>query len=314
MNLPEVEKAYIKLRNYFIKPRSKGAFHSFFIKAPVFVIILLVVMFYCLLAVIFSKIYITLGLTNDFIESFIYSFYVQTTLGSNSASLTINNAVHIASIIQVTISIFYTSIFIAIFIYKLINITPQIIMFEKRAVFSPNDNTLRIRIVNRSKFSLVDVKVYMILHVWIEEAERFATIDINLKRNFIHQISPYTPWNIATKPIDSLSGEIDLKSMDISRKADFHPNLVNLDLTNKNIDNEEYLVLLISSQLPVFSINMHFKKSYKINEIVCGKYRYIITSDMENWGNWGRIDYSNDEQCRNCLLRNSCELKSNNKR
>ena len=296
----------------------RGTFYAIIIEMKLGFFILTIVCGYIFLATIFSIIYYIGGLTssNSFLDNLYFSLITQTTISYGDILPKPVLGRFIASM-QAIIGMFYTSIFIAILLYKLIKISPNVMIFEKYAVFSPEDCTLRIRAVNLFKLQLIDVNVNMYLRVWLEKAKRYATYDINLKRNNLPYMDPKAVWRLATQSLDSTNEyDITLEELDTSRKIVFLPQYVKRKYIPEDAIDKTMLRLQVKAEIPLFGTNLTISKSYKHNEILCGRYQDIsLESGLQKWDNWGKIIKSSTKDCENCIFKKfGCEIDTEKKK
>ena len=298
------------------EPKLEGSLHAFIIKMKLETFIVLIIIGYFLLAGIFSIIYHTYHLTNSplYFDNLYFSLITQTTLGYGDI-LPKSITGRLLASVQAIIGMLYTSIFIAMLLYKLITISPKVIKFEDNAVFSPDDRTLRIRATNLFKIQLIDVNVKMYLRIWLEKEDRYATYDINLKRNQIPFMDPKARWFFATKPFNMNIIPENLEDLDIkSREIMFHPYYINKKYSQSNVADEPLLRLQLRAEIPLFGTTLIVDKTHNIDTILCGKFASISNKFGEsNWGNWGKIDKSSSKECKNCKFYTNCGITTKHK-
>ena len=209
--------------------------------------------------------------------------------------------------------IFYTSIFNAILLYKLINIPPDVIKFEKFAVFMPKEGTLRIRAINFFKLPIIDVNVNMYFIIWHAELKSFSTYEICLRRNKIPLMGTKDSWNFVSKSLNLnkkiLKKNLILEELDPSRKILFHPKYMDKKYMPEKANDKTVLQIHIKGQIPLFGTTFHALKSYQYDEIICGEYEHITRDKSEfDWENWGKILDSPHKHCTNCDFYTDCKI------
>lgn len=297
------------------EPKLKGKLYALIIEMKLETFILLIISGYFILAIFFAIIYTKYEFTSSkqILDNLYFSLITQTTIGYGDI-LPVSIYGRFTASIQAIIGMFYTSIFIAILLYKLIKISPNVIKFEEFAVFSPKDGTLRIRAINLFKLPLTDVKVNMYFRIWLESENRFATYDICLKRNKIPFMEPKVSWNFATQPINPDKNYKDLEDLDTTRQIIFHPKYVNKRYFPETFDTAKMLRIQVKAEIPLFGTSIITNKSYKYNEIRCGKYFNIsLESSNYHWENWGKIREPSLKDFKNCNFKKECGIFRNYK-
>ena len=198
INMPKKDKIINGVEHQNNTFKEQGKIYKFIEKCPLGVIIFLPLLFILIEMVVFAFLYMGLS-SSSFGNSFSYSMF--SSLGE-MVDTSVKNAFWINRIIsiQLIITNCIISFFMAVVLYKFMSIKPKLIKVEDHLVFDPSSGTLRLRIVNVSRFKLknVYIKAYFRLH--IPESNRHAWAKLNLKIDEIVCLEPYKPWNIATKP------------------------------------------------------------------------------------------------------------------
>lgn len=297
------------------EPKLKGSIYTIIIKIKFIKFILLFILGYIFLAFIFSIIYYKGGFTSaiSFYDNLYFSVMTQTTMSYGEfIPKTIFGRLTVS--IQAITGILYTSIFIAILLYKLINVSTDIIEFEKYAVFTPGQGTLRIRAINFFKLPIIDVNVKIYFRIWHDKLKSFSTYDICLKNNTIPFMDTKKSWNFTSKPFNLDKQVPNIEDLDSSRKIVFHPKYMNKKYIPKNAADKTLLTIHIKGEIPLFGKTIHFFKSYKNDEILCGRYADISLDTSEiKWENFGIIIESSLQDCENCEFNTDCGIITNQK-
>lgn len=300
--------------------KEQGKIYKFIEKCPLWVIILFPLLFILIEMVVFAFVYMRLS-SSSFGNSFNYSIF--STLGE-MVDTSVKNAVWINRIIsiQLIITNCIISFFMAVVLYKFMSIKPNLIKVEDHLVFDPSSGTLRLRIVNVSRFKLknVYIKAYFRLH--IPESGRHAWAKLNLKIDEIVCLEPYIPWNIATKPFIENSeprGEtqLDIGKYDRERICDFIPDMLNEKYRSDDIEVAKRcdyinLHLTITYKSPLFDTDRVHYEEFKTEDFYCGQLKGIEKHEsgkvIMDWSNWGEYDDQSESHCKGCFFEGNCSI------
>lgn len=195
---------------------------------------------------------------------------------------------------------------------------------EDHLVFDPVSGTLRLRIVNRSKFKLINVHIDAYFRIHIPKGGRHANARLKLKIDTMNILHPYTVWNIATKPFlpqNEDGAKLDIKRFDGDRVYEFIPDLLNeiyrSDDTEiaKKVDYNN-LNITITIKSPLFGTDWIYNRTYKTKDFVCGKLisvdPHISGKNITDWSNWGKYDDMSKSYCKKCIFSNACGIIKKN--
>ncbi len=74
-------------------------------------------------------------------------------------------------------------------------------------------------------------------------------------------------------------------------------------------EDKTMLRIQIKAEMPLFGTTITAIKSYKYNEIVCGKYFEIeLESGERHWENWGKIRKPSLKDFENCRFKKNCGI------
>lgn len=305
--------------------KEQGKIHKFIEKCPLGVIFFIPLIFILIEMVVFAFLYMVLS-SASFGSSFNYSFF--SVLGemvdtSIKNALWINRVISIQSVLTNCI----ISFFMAVVLYKIMSIKPKFIKVEDRLVFDPGSGTLRLRIVNVSKFKLKNVYINEYFRLHMPERGRHAWAKLNLKIDNIVCLEPYKPWNIATKPIIEDSkpiGDVQLNidKYDRNRICDFIPDMLNEKYRSDDIkvaSSCDYINLhiTITYKSPLFDTDRVQHKEFKTNDFVCGQLKRIEQHEegkiIMDWSAWGQYFDMSEKYCEDCLFSKHCSIIKKNK-
>lgn len=254
-----------------------------------------------------------------------YSFL--SVLGETAAA-SVHNSMWINWIIafQSIITDCIIAFFMAIVLYKLISIKPELIKMEDHVVFDPTTGTLRLRVANISKFELTNAHVIANFRIYIPESNRHANAKLQLKTDDMVLFGQYTVWNIATKPFrpkDGNDAQLNINRYDKDRVYEFIPDLLNEEYRsdNKRIARRtDYrnLDVVITIKSPLFGTDWVYHKSFTAKDFVCGKLISIEDHSsgkiVMNWSGWGKYeDYIEKNHCEKCVFAGHCGIINKNK-
>lgn len=145
----------VEHRNNIFK--EQGKIYKFIEKCPLAIIIFIPLIFILMEMVVFALLYMVLS-SSSFGNSFNYS--ILSVLGEK-VDTSIKNAIWINRMISIQLIITNCTIsfFMAVVLCKFMSIKPKLIKVEDHLVFDPSSGTLRLRIVNVSRFKLKNVYI-----------------------------------------------------------------------------------------------------------------------------------------------------------
>ena len=258
----------------------------------------------------------------DSINYSIFSVLGGTAEPSVQSAMGINILISIQSIVTNCV----ISFFMAIVLYKLISIEPELIKMEDHVVFDPETGTLRLRVANASKFTITNAHVVANFRIYIPGSNRHANAKLQLKTDDMVLFRPYVVWTIATKPFNKDGGDdvkLDIDNYDRDRVYKFIPDLLNEKYRS---DNEEIakktdyrnLDVVITIKSPLFGTDWVYKKSFTAQQFVCGQLKKIEYHDsgeiVSNWSNWGMYDDMSGKYCNECIFAEHCSIIKRNLR
>ena len=320
INMPKKDKIINGVEHQNNTFKEQGKIYKFIEKCPLGVIIFLPLLFILIEMVVFAFLYMGLS-SSSFGNSFSYSMF--SSLGE-MVDTSVKKAFWINRIIsiQLIITNCIISFFMAVVLYKFMSIKPKLIKVEDHLVFDPSSGTLRLRIVNVSRFKLknVYIKAYFRLH--IPESNRHAWAKLNLKIDEIVCLEPYKPWNIATKPFkenSELRGEtkLDIGKYDRERICDFIPDMLNEKYRSDDIElakSSDYINLhiTITYKSPLFDTDRVHHEEFMTKDFCCGQLKSIERhksgETIMNWSNWGQYDDQSESHCKGCSFEKNCSI------
>lgn len=308
----------VEHRNNIFK--EQGKIYKFIEKCPLAIIIFIPLIFILMEMVVFALLYMVLS-SSSFGDSFNYS--ILSVLGEK-VDTSIKNAIWINRMISIQLIITNCTIsfFMAVVLYKFMSIKPKLIKVEDHLVFDPSSGTLRLRIVNVSRFKLKNVYINAYFRIHIPESGRHAWAKLNLKIDNIVCLEPYTPWNIATKPFIENSKprsdvQLDINKYDRERICDFIPDMLNEKYRSDDMEvakrcDYTNLHITITYKSPLFDTDRVHYEEFKTEDFVCGQLNRIEIHDsgkvIMDWSKWGQYDDMSESYCKDCVFANNCSI------
>lgn len=286
-----------------------------------FVVLLIV---FCMETFGFAWLYSAIS-SLSIMECFNYSLF--SVLGKTVTS-SIRNASIINQLIavQLVLTNCIVSFYMAIVLYKLMNIKPKLIQMENHVVFDPTTGTLRLRIANVSRFIITNAHVDATIRIHVPKGGRHATADLKIKRSDINSFRPYSAWNIASKPFhpeNENDAFLNIKRFDEERVYEFIPDLLQEKYRSddpeiaKNLDYRN-LDITISVKSPVFGADWVYQKSFYAKDFVCGKLisldPHVPGKNMTDWSNWESYDDMSESYCVKCPFDGHCGIVKKNQK
>lgn len=315
------------IRHYSFKkmPKTQGNLLWLVERCPLWLAFIMPFIFIAIEILGFACLYMAIS-SSSFSDGLNYSLF--STLGE-TVTASVQNSVLINRIIsgQLILTNSLISFSMAIVLYKLINIRPELIKMENHLVFDPVSGTLRLRIVNSSKFCLTNAHVDAYFRIHIPNSNRHANAKLQLKVDNMNLLRPYTTWNIATKPFlpdyGSSSTQLDIKRYDKDRIYEFIPDLLNEKYHSDNVGdakNADYINLNITITIksPLFGADWVYHKSFRAIDFVCGQLvsldRHIPNTESIDWSNWEAYDDMSESYCEKCHFRDHCSITKRTQR
>lgn len=296
-------------------PKEKGWLLRLVDKCPLWLMIFLLFIFISIEMLGFAIAYSLIS-ASPFMDSLHYSLF--SALGEKVAasvpkSMSINRLISFQSILTNCIISFY----MALVLYKLINIKPKLIEMEEHVVFDPETGTLRLRVANISRFQLTHVRVYAAFRIHMPDRGKHANAWLKLKTDNMNVFGSYVPWNIATKPFlpeGREKAQLDLDRFDKERLYECIPDLLNEKYRSddeekaKNTDYRNRDVVIIIKS-PLFGTDWDYYKSFSAKDFVCGKLDSMENDDGTiDWSNWGKYTDKSDSYCEKCVFADYCSI------
>lgn len=288
---------------------------------------LMSIMLFCSIAieiVFFALLYKTISMSS-FAENLNYSLF--SLIGEKAAASVQNSSVVNRIIpIQSVLTECIISFFMAIALYKLINLKPELIKMEDHLVFDPITGTLRLRTANISKFELTNVRIDASFRIHIPNEGRHANAKLELKTDNMSILHPYTAWNIATKPFSEKDGDkpqLDIKKYDGERIYKFIPDMLSKEFRSDDKQIAERLDynnlnVIITIKSPLFGADWVYCKSFSAEDFVCGK---LVSLDpgipgkiITNWSNWEEYEDMSESYCEDCNFKEHCGIIKKSRR
>lgn len=256
--------------------------------------------------------------SSSFSESLNYSLFSalgETVAESTHNSLLINRIISFQSILTNVI----ISFFMAIVLYKLININLILVIMEDHVVFDPTSGTLRLRIVNSSKFDISNARINATFRIYMPNSGRHANAKLKLKIDNINILRPYIAWNIATKPFLPTcknDAQLDIDRYDVDRIYEFVPDLLNEKYRTHDSEEDKCLDyrnldVTITVKSPLFGTDWVYQKSFTAADFVCGKIISLYPHGSErtaDWSHWGQYDDMSESYCKECVFSEHCSI------
>lgn len=297
-------------------PKEKGLLSRYVVNYPLWVMILLLIIFIFVEMLGFAYLYSVIS-SSSFMDSLDYSLF--SALGEKvptsikNATL-INRLISVQSILTNCIISFY----MALVLYKLISIKPKLIKMEKHVIFDPKTGTLRLRVANVSRFYLTNVRVNTNFRIYLRGGGRYANAKLKLKTDTMSLFCPYTAWNIATKPFlpkDENETQLDISRYDSERLYEFIPDLLNKEYCpadEEPADKIDFrkLDVIITIKSPLFGVEWDYCKSFFAKDFVCGEIISLIRkgSGVTDWSNWEEYKDKSENYCEKCAFAGHCSI------
>lgn len=311
----------IEQRNNIFKQQGKTL--KFIDDHSLWMIIIILFVSLAVEMLIFACIYAVIS-WSPFWDGLDYSFL--STLGETAAEPVRNSTwVNWIIALQSVITDCIIAFFMAIVLYKLISIRPELIKMEDHVVFDPTTGTLRLRVANVSKFVLVNAHVIANFRIYIPESNRHANARLKLKTEDMVVFERYTAWNIATKPFQPEDGDstrLDISKFDKDREYKFIPELLKEEYRSDNrrvARKTDYrnLDVVITIKSPLFGTDWVYYKSFTAKDFVCGKLVSIEDHGsgkiIMDWSGWGKYeDYIEKNYCEKCVFKEHCGIINKN--
>lgn len=299
-------------------PKPQGMLLWLVCKCPLWSIVIMLFVFIAMEMLGFACLYKAVSLSS-FIDCLNYSFF--SILGETVAD-SVRNSMSINYIIsfQVILTNCSISFFTAIFLYKLINIKPELIKMEDHLVFDPESGTLRLRITNTSRFTLTNVRIDASIRIHLPGKRRHANAKLRLKVKDINPFKPYEVWNIATKPFRPENTEetkLNVERYDSDREYEFIPDLLSEKYRSDDAEKAKRtdynnLNLTITIKSPLFGNDLIYQKDFKAEDFVCGT---LISLDphepdknITKWSNWEKYKEVSESYCKECIFTEHCGI------
>lgn len=299
-------------------PKPQGCWLWFIDQCPLWGSIIILFIIIAIEILGFAGLYCMIS-SSSIKESFDYSLF--SALGSTvSASVQNSSILNRIIPVQSILTSCIISLYMAIVLYKLINVKPTLIKMEDHVVFDPDNGTLRLRIVNSSKFDITNVRIKAHFRIYVPGSGRHATADLQLKRDNINVLRPYVAWNIATKPFhpeDEKDACLDIKRYDRDRVYEFIPDLLQEQYRSDDPEiakrwDYRNLDVTITIKSPLFGADWVYQKSFLAKDFVCGQLvsveNTISGKIIYDWSSWEQYEDMSKSHCSECCFAKHCNI------